>query len=89
MGKKIWFKRKLYGWGWTPSTWQGWAVLGVWFVLMLAVSFSTEDNAPLKDVWLTFLTPVILLTVLLIAVCYKYGEKPRWQWGKDLGDGNN
>ncbi len=86
MEKKIWFKRKAYGWGWTPSTWQGWAVLGVWFALMLTVSFSVEDNAPLKDVWLTFLTPVILLTLLLIGVCYKYGEKPRWQWGNDNGE---
>jgi hypothetical protein len=21
-----WFRRKRLGWGWTPSSWQGWAV---------------------------------------------------------------
>lgn len=30
-----WFKRKLYGWGWTPATWQGWVTL----VAFLAVFF--------------------------------------------------
>ena len=25
--KQLWFRAKSYGWGWTPITWQGWAVL--------------------------------------------------------------
>jgi hypothetical protein len=25
--------------------------------------------------------PILLLTVALIIVCYKTGEKPHWQWG--------
>jgi hypothetical protein len=25
--------------------------------------------------------PIIVLTILLITICYKKGEGPRWQWG--------
>jgi hypothetical protein len=26
---KPWFRPKQYGWGYTPQTWQGWAILVV------------------------------------------------------------
>ena len=32
----LWFRRKKYGWGWTPSTWQGWTVVG--FILLVGVA---------------------------------------------------
>lgn len=81
-----WFKRKLYGWGWTPVTWQGWMVIGVWLGLVLFFSLSIDETSPLREVVFTFLIPLVFLTVLLIRICYLKGEKPRWQWGKDLGD---
>lgn len=31
--------------------------------------------------FLTFALPIIVLTILLIIIAYKKGEKPRWQWG--------
>ena len=34
-----WFKRKLYGWGWTPATWQGWFAIGVYVLLILGLGF--------------------------------------------------
>lgn len=72
--KKPWFKRKTYGWGWTPSTWQGWAVLALY--LFGAVKGFVSVFAP----------GFLLLTAALIAVCYLTGEKPRWQWGKKKDD---
>ncbi len=81
-----WFKRKLYGWGWTPVTWQGWAVVAVWLALVLLFSFSIDDNSPTREVVFTFIMPITFLTFALIRVCYLKGETPRWQWGKDLGD---
>jgi len=35
-----WFgpKRRL-GWGWTPTSWQGWAVTAVWTLVVVGVSF--------------------------------------------------
>lgn len=80
-----WFKAKLYGWGWTPAKWQGWLVILVYIALILSLALTRE-----KDIvgdpdsgsnFLVFALPIIILTVLLIFICYKKGEKPRWQWG--------
>lgn len=80
-----WFKRKLYGWGWTPVKWQGWVVLlGYILLLFVIVSFKEEDivgNDMSGSNFLTFMFPIIILTLILILICYKKGEKPRWQWG--------
>ena len=82
-----WFKRKLYGWGWTPARWQGWLVIFVYVTLILTLVFTREKdisgNPYSGSNFLVFALPIILLTIILILVAYKKGEKPRWQWGLD------
>lgn len=76
-----WFKRKVYGWGWVPSTWQGWLVL-VFFLAVfvwLLVSFTHEPD-PDAVAW-QFLAKVFVWAAALIGVCYLTGEPPKWQWG--------
>ena len=74
--KKFWFKRKLYGWGWTPCTWQGWLVILVWTILFIP-AITNLDHEIYKNYLFIFLS-----IAALIAICYKKGEKPKWQWGK-------
>ncbi len=31
----------------------------------------------------TFVLPELALVAILIWICFKKGEKPRWQWGED------
>ena len=80
-----WFKAKLYGWGWTPAKWQGWLVILVYVALILILVLTRENDIPGNpdsgSNFLTFALPIIVLTILLIIICYKKGEKPRWQWG--------
>lgn len=80
-----WFKRKLYGWGWVPVRWQGWAVILLYIVLVLGLVLTREESIPGNpdsgSNFLTFALPIIILTVLLIGVLFKKGEKPHWQWG--------
>jgi hypothetical protein len=77
-----WFKRKLYGWGWTPVKWQGWATILVfvaflvWDALDLSSTPSPSDNMIAR-----FLIKMALAVVALLGICFKKGEKPRWQWG--------
>lgn len=84
--KGYWFKAKLYGWGWTPAKWQGWLVIGVYIVLVLLLVVTREDdilgNPDSGSNFLVLGLPIILLTAILLYICYKKGEKPRWQWGK-------
>ena len=79
--ERYWFKRKLYGWGWTPATWQGWSVLFLYSVLVLAFAATLDEQSPAREVVFTFVLPVVLLTILLLRICYKTGERPKWQWG--------
>jgi hypothetical protein len=87
MSDKKWFKRKLYGYGWTPASGEGWLVLVLYIVFntknfleIYSVSESTKDSL------LSFAPLFILSTALLICICIRYGEKPRWQWGKRIED---
>lgn len=80
-----WFKAKLYGWGWTPAKWQGWLVLFFYAVLISILVLIREKDIPGNpdsgSNFLTFALPFIVLTILLIFIAYKKGEKPHWQWG--------
>lgn len=78
---KYWFKAKLYGWGWTPATWQGWLVIVLYIVAVTAFGFTIDKTSSPREVAFTFLLPTTLLTMALIRICYRTGEKPRWQWG--------
>jgi len=79
--KGYWFKRKLYGWGWTPVQWQGWVVVLTYVSILLLLVSGLDEVSSNKDVFLRLLLPLMALTFVLIGICYKKGEKPRWQWG--------
>lgn len=80
-----WFKAKRYGWGWVPARWQGWCVILAYVALLATLIVFKEKDVPGNDMSgsnvLTFAVPVVLLTIVLVAIAYKKGEKPRWQWG--------
>lgn len=80
----FWFKRKLYGWGWTPVTWQGWTVIALYLVLVFTFAMTIDESSPPREMVFTFWLPVAVLTTLLIRIAYRKGEPPRWQWGKDI-----
>jgi hypothetical protein len=82
MEKKIWFKRKKYGWGWYPVTWQGWVILIVYLFAIVSTFINVDqDSHSGSDTLIGFALPFIVASVLLIAACRKYGEEPKWQWG--------
>ena len=80
--KEYWFKRKLFGWGWTPVTWQGWLATAL-FVGLIVWNATRIDGVShsANDTLINFIPQTILLVVILIAICYKTGEPPKWQWG--------
>jgi uncharacterized membrane protein YhaH (DUF805 family) len=80
MNKKMWFKRKLYGWGWTPATWEGWLIILLWIIILVSL-VQTMDHE-----WFKNIIFIIIMTSILIFICYKKGEKPKWQWGQDKID---
>lgn len=79
--RKLWFKRKLYGWGWTPCTWQGWVSVLVFIVLVYCLFLQLNEQSTGVFVLTHFTIPVFVLVMLFIWLGYAKGEKPRWQWG--------
>jgi len=75
-----WFKRKLYGWGWVPVKWQGWGIIFI-FVLCILLSALNLGKFPTDSDAVWFVAKIILSVILLFVICYKKGEKPKWQWG--------
>jgi hypothetical protein len=73
-----WFKRKLYGWGWTPVRWQGWLVVLVGVAIVtLGIYVGDTDDAPGAA-----LIGVLLMVALIFTFGYWKGERPRWSWGQ-------
>lgn len=78
--KTMWFKRKKYGWGWTPNNAQGSLSILIYTGLVSLYPILTEkENFSV----LIFSLITIPLTIALVALCYLKGEKPKWSWGAD------
>ncbi len=82
MEKKLWFRAKTYGWGWTPSSWEGWLVTVLYILLVLACFLTLDQNSPTREVMFMGVLPLMLLTIAFIRIAYRKGEKPSWRWGK-------
>lgn len=82
MKSNLWFRRKTYGWGWTPITWQGWTITAFCVAIPLAVKLIMKAlDYPKYIQNFSLLAVVPLVLVALTVICLRYGEKPRWQWG--------
>ncbi len=81
--KKLWFKAKRYGWGWYPSSWEGWVIMGFFIYAILKGTWSLEPSDSVGNDLITLAFRVIPPTIFLLIICYAKGEKPRWRWGKN------
>lgn len=83
----LWFRARRYGWGWTPATWQGWAVTAVYVAVVLTWTGYLLANPDVPRRWggsaaLIAAAPVLVVSAALVVVCWIKGERPRWRWGK-------
>jgi hypothetical protein len=74
-----WFPAKRFGWGWGfPTRWQGWMVIAGYVAFAGAGIILIRPSIRPGS----FIAYLLVLTVVLIAVCWAKGEPPRWRWGK-------
>lgn len=86
--KPYWFKRRRYGWGYVPVTWQGWLSVGAYVVFVIAaipafLDAPEPDRAREAGFFFLFLA---VASVCLILVSTGKGPTPRWRWGAKPGD---
>ena len=82
----VWFEPKLYGYGAVPVTWQGWAVVGVFIVAVLAAVWwwlgfdRSVKAAPASVVWFLVTVAVLVAVLWVVSQATTSGEW-RWRWG--------
>ena len=81
---EYWFKPNRYGYGATPTTWQGWAVTLGTVAAMVAVSLYLRLNE--RHYWA--LAVLIAFDVGALAMLFVVSRRKtdggfRWRWGKD------
>jgi uncharacterized membrane protein HdeD (DUF308 family) len=78
-----WFRPKSYGYGATPNTWQGWAVIAVALIVMVVAALlilphRTQSPAAL----VVFLGVEAVVIAALWVICRRKTEGEwRWRWG--------
>ena len=74
-----WFVAKRNGWGWgLPCRWQGWCTL---LAYLATVVMTTVFIDPQTQQWLWLLC-FALYSLTLLAIMWKTGAPPKWQWRK-------
>ena len=78
--KKLWFRRKRFGWGWTPASWEGWLVTAIFVgtIFLDAQRFDLISNPDKKAKPLEFAVETVILLIIFLGICYKKGEKLNW-----------
>ena len=81
---KYWFKRRRYGYGWRPISWQGWTSIGLYLVVVVAGAWTIRDVPQgqfTREIG-AYLLVVTVATAGLLRVAYRHGPRPKWRWGK-------
>lgn len=86
--RNYWFKRRRYGYGWTPVTWQGWLTVILFLVIVLSESAVLRDmpRNTLSPEVIVYLSLFLVSTLLLVVISSKKGPSPRWRWGSKATD---
>lgn len=83
--KQPWFgPKRSFGWGWTPISWQGWAVTGLYLITILG---GVEYVAVYRhDVLMAMFVAVVSTAVLLIVIRLTGTEPGGPGLGMKIGD---
>lgn len=84
--KLYWFKRKRYGWGWVPVSWQGWILVGLYLLIIIGagLAFLTTPSSAL-EVGL-FILFFVAATFNFLKIALSKAPEPHWRWGRKSGD---
>lgn len=86
--KKYTMKRKRFGWGWTPVTWQGWVFIfaQVGIIITAATILPHKPAHPTPDQRFHFFLIFGLALMNLIIFSAQTSPKPKWRWGRKPTD---
>jgi hypothetical protein len=79
MGHEFWFKPKTFGYGATPSTWEGWAVVAVYCAIVLACVIAMLVRRESFSIYVSSLVTIGIATIVLIVVSVQKTDGA-WRW---------
>jgi hypothetical protein len=79
----VWFGPRLHGWGWSPVTAEGWAVLVIGTGGAIALASTT-----IKHAWWLGLAAVAVMLVVVFLKGTSPGGVDEWYEFKAVRDGN-
>ena len=89
---KYWFKRRRYGYGWTPSTWQGWTVIAAFLFVVIgsaSLLIAAYEGVYVRQLVWIYLNVFLVIVVGFIMAFTKKAPSPKWRWGKKPDDNHH
>jgi hypothetical protein len=89
MSNKFWFKPKHYGYGATPVTWEGWALIAAFVVAVFGSTLWLIGPGMTALAWALWAAVVAVATAAMITFTkYKTDGDWRWRWSARNNSGN-
>lgn len=81
---EFWFKPKTYGYGATPITWEGWTVVAVYVMAIVACVTMGALREKTVSNWAMSICMIAIATVAMVWVSViKMEGHWGWRWGAD------
>jgi hypothetical protein len=89
MDGEFWFRPHTFGYGATPVTWEGWAVVAVYLVVMAAIATLRARSKNGFRAWAAWGVAIMVATSALILVSWSKTDGAwQWRWGNVENSGN-
>lgn len=75
--KKLWFKNKTFGYGYTPASWEGWLIFAVYILIIIGALSNIVENDALAPV-----ITILFFTGVFIWISKQHGEPLEAHFGK-------
>jgi isoprenylcysteine carboxyl methyltransferase (ICMT) family protein YpbQ len=82
MGNEFWFKPKTFGYGATPTTWEGCTLVAVHIAIILACIAAMYLRKESFPVYVSSIAAIIVVTAVMIVVSV---QKTDGAWGWNAG----
>jgi hypothetical protein len=79
---EFWFKPKTYGYGATPTTWEGWLVVAIYVAALLACVLAVAVRGKTPGSFAVAGVVVAVVTAAMVWISAIKTDGPwRWHWG--------
>ena len=82
MSHEYWFKPKTFGYGATPTTWEGWALVAVYILVLVAGIVAMTLRKESFATYIASLAVIGVATVVMVVVSVQKTDGAwHWSWG--------